>query len=216
MGFCFFANVAVAARRARDAHGAERVLVLDWDVHHGNGTNAIFHDDPSVLFVSIHESPLYPGTGPASDVGLGTGGGLHRQPARAGRDGRRRLPLAGRARRGAADRCVGAGARAHLRGLRRPSRRPAGDLPGDRGRLRGDDGVAAAGVRRGRRTARPRARGRLRPRRAGALDGGADAGAGRRRDPGRGGRAACTRSPRPRATGCRPGGRSAGRRPSRP
>ena len=75
MGFCFLANVAVAARRARDAHGAERVLVLDWDVHHGNGTNAIFHDDPGVLFVSIHESPLYPGTGPASDVGSGAGEG---------------------------------------------------------------------------------------------------------------------------------------------
>ena len=75
MGFCFFDNVAVAARRARDAHGAERVLVLDWDVHHGNGTNEIFHADPGVLFVSIHESPLYPGTGPASDVGSGPGEG---------------------------------------------------------------------------------------------------------------------------------------------
>ena len=64
MGFCFFDNVAVAARRARDAHGAERVLILDWDVHHGNGTNDIFHADPGVLFVSIHESPLYPGHGP--------------------------------------------------------------------------------------------------------------------------------------------------------
>jgi acetoin utilization deacetylase AcuC-like enzyme len=75
MGFCFFDNVAVAARRARDAHGAERVLILDWDVHHGNGTNDIFHSDPGVLFVSIHESPLYPGTGPASDVGSGAGQG---------------------------------------------------------------------------------------------------------------------------------------------
>jgi acetoin utilization deacetylase AcuC-like enzyme len=75
MGFCFFDNVAVAARRARVAHGAERVLILDWDVHHGNGTNEIFHADPSVLFVSIHESPLYPGTGPASDTGSGEGTG---------------------------------------------------------------------------------------------------------------------------------------------
>ena len=75
MGFCFFDNVAVAARRARDAHGAERVLILDWDVHHGNGTNDIFHADPGVLFVSIHEYPLYPGTGPASDVGSGAGEG---------------------------------------------------------------------------------------------------------------------------------------------
>ena len=75
MGFCFFNNVAVAAAHARAAHGVERVLIVDWDVHHGNGTNDIFHADPSVLFVSIHESPLYPGTGPASDVGSGAGAG---------------------------------------------------------------------------------------------------------------------------------------------
>jgi acetoin utilization deacetylase AcuC-like enzyme len=76
MGFCFFGNVAVAARHARAAYGVERVLVLDWDVHHGNGTNAIFETDPSVLFVSIHEWPLYPGTGPASDLGAGDGEGF--------------------------------------------------------------------------------------------------------------------------------------------
>jgi len=75
MGFCLFNNVAVAARHALDAHGAGRVLILDWDVHHGNGTNAIFHATPDVLFVSIHESPLYPGTGPASDAGAGAGEG---------------------------------------------------------------------------------------------------------------------------------------------
>jgi acetoin utilization deacetylase AcuC-like enzyme len=75
MGFCLFNNVAVAARRARDRWGAERVLILDWDVHHGNGTNDIFHRDPGVLYVSIHESPLYPGTGPASDIGSGPGEG---------------------------------------------------------------------------------------------------------------------------------------------
>jgi acetoin utilization deacetylase AcuC-like enzyme len=75
MGFCFFNNVAVAARRALDAHGVGRVLVFDWDVHHGNGTNDIFHATDEVLFVSIHESPLYPGTGPASDAGSGKGVG---------------------------------------------------------------------------------------------------------------------------------------------
>ena len=75
MGFCLFNNVAVAARRALDHWGAERVLILDWDVHHGNGTNDIFHRDPDVLYVSIHESPLYPGTGPASDAGSGAGEG---------------------------------------------------------------------------------------------------------------------------------------------
>jgi acetoin utilization deacetylase AcuC-like enzyme len=75
MGFCFFGNVAVAAERARSAHGVSRVLVLDWDVHHGNGTEAIFAADPGVLFVSIHEWPLYPGTGPASFAGVGPGEG---------------------------------------------------------------------------------------------------------------------------------------------
>ena len=99
MGFCFFGNVAVAARRARSAHGVERVLILDWDVHHGNGTNDIFHADPGVLFVSIHESPLYPGTGPASRRRVGRGRGLHGQPAGPGGHRRRDLPLARRARR---------------------------------------------------------------------------------------------------------------------
>jgi acetoin utilization deacetylase AcuC-like enzyme len=75
MGFCLFNNIAVAAQRALDAHGLERVLILDWDVHHGNGTNDIFHATDRVLFASIHESPLYPGTGPASDVGSGRGRG---------------------------------------------------------------------------------------------------------------------------------------------
>jgi acetoin utilization deacetylase AcuC-like enzyme len=75
MGFCFFDSIAVAARHATAAHGLERVLILDWDVHHGNGTNAAFHAADDVLFVSIHESPLYPGTGPASDTGSGAGEG---------------------------------------------------------------------------------------------------------------------------------------------
>ncbi len=76
MGFCLFNSVAVAARHALDAHGLERVLILDWDVHHGNGTNEIFHADPRVLFISVHQSPLYPGTGPAGDVGEGEGQGF--------------------------------------------------------------------------------------------------------------------------------------------
>jgi acetoin utilization deacetylase AcuC-like enzyme len=75
MGFCLFNNAAVAARRALDRWGIERVLVLDWDVHHGNGTNDIFHAEPAVLYASIHESPLYPGTGSAADIGSGPGEG---------------------------------------------------------------------------------------------------------------------------------------------
>ncbi len=63
MGFCFVGNAAVAARHAQDALGCARVAIVDWDVHHGNGTEAIFRGDDSVLFVSIHQWPFYPGTG---------------------------------------------------------------------------------------------------------------------------------------------------------
>jgi len=77
MGFCLYNSVAVGAQWALDHHGLERVLVLDSDVHHGNGTNAIFHSEPRVLFVSVHQSPLYPGTGPAADVGSGAGHGTN-------------------------------------------------------------------------------------------------------------------------------------------
>jgi acetoin utilization deacetylase AcuC-like enzyme len=75
MGFCLFNNVAVAARRARDEHGCGRVLILDWDVHHGNGTEDVFADTDEVLFVSIHRWPFYPGTGAAEDTGRGAGAG---------------------------------------------------------------------------------------------------------------------------------------------
>jgi acetoin utilization deacetylase AcuC-like enzyme len=75
MGFCLFNNVAIAARHARDAYGVERVLILDFDVHHGNGTQDVFFATDEVLFVSIHQSPLYPGTGAAGETGTGPGAG---------------------------------------------------------------------------------------------------------------------------------------------
>jgi len=75
MGFCLFDNVAVAAALAIERLGAERVMVFDWDVHHGNGTAEAFRERSDVLFASIHQMPLYPGTGPASDSGSGVGEG---------------------------------------------------------------------------------------------------------------------------------------------
>ncbi len=69
MGFCFFNNAAVAARHAQEKYGAERVAIMDWDVHHGNGTQDIFWDDPTVLYASTHQMPLYPGTGARSERG---------------------------------------------------------------------------------------------------------------------------------------------------
>jgi len=75
LGFCLFNNVAVAARHLQRAHGLERILILDWDVHHGNGTQHSFEEDPSVLYVSTHQYPFYPGTGAASETGTGAGAG---------------------------------------------------------------------------------------------------------------------------------------------
>jgi acetoin utilization deacetylase AcuC-like enzyme len=75
MGFCLFNNIAVAAEHARDRHGLERVAIVDWDVHHGNGTQAAFWRDPAVLFISLHQYPFYPGTGASTERGAGPGDG---------------------------------------------------------------------------------------------------------------------------------------------
>jgi len=75
MGFCLFNNIAIAAAHLIEAHGLERVAIVDWDVHHGNGTQHIFESDPRVLFISLHQYPFYPGTGAVDETGSGEGRG---------------------------------------------------------------------------------------------------------------------------------------------
>lgn len=84
MGFCFFSNVAIAGLYARKKHGAERIAVVDFDVHHGNGTQDIFWSDTDLFFASTHQMPLYPGTGALSETGVGN---IFNAPLRPGDDG---------------------------------------------------------------------------------------------------------------------------------
>jgi acetoin utilization deacetylase AcuC-like enzyme len=76
MGFCLFNNVAVAARALQKEESVDRIMILDWDVHHGNGTQHIFESDPSVLYASTHQFPFYPGTGAVGETGVGRGEGF--------------------------------------------------------------------------------------------------------------------------------------------
>lgn len=80
MGFCLFNSVAIAARHAQQTYGYERIAIVDFDVHHGNGTQDIFWDDPSVLFCSSHQMPLYPGSGALSETGAGNAGNIVNAP----------------------------------------------------------------------------------------------------------------------------------------
>jgi acetoin utilization deacetylase AcuC-like enzyme len=75
MGFCLFNTIAIGARHLKRVHGAKRVLIMDWDVHHGNGTQEAFYHDPSVLFISTHQFPYYPGTGAMEEIGANGGKG---------------------------------------------------------------------------------------------------------------------------------------------
>ena len=107
MGFCLFNNIALAARRADDHHELERVLIVDWDVHHGNGTQDIFYEDPNVLFFSIHRYGMgfYPGTGAADETGSGKGlGHTVNVPVRFGIAARTTSPLFAKHLEKAADR----------------------------------------------------------------------------------------------------------------
>jgi acetoin utilization deacetylase AcuC-like enzyme len=92
MGFCLFSNAVVAARHAQAAHGVARVVVCDFDVHHGNGTQDVVEDDPSIMFCSTHQMPLYPGTGAEGETGVGNVRNVALRRARAAKRSGRRGP----------------------------------------------------------------------------------------------------------------------------
>ena len=176
MGFCLFNNIAIAARYAQKKYGVERVLIADWDVHHGNGTQDIFYSDGSVFFFSTHQSPWYPGTGAADETGEGPGLGTTLNcpfPAGSGREEilgafeQKLLPAAEAFQPGLV--LISAGFDSRIGD-------PAGQLPANRRRFRGSH----------RRTARNRGQTRRGP---------PGLGARRRLQPGGPGR----RGPRPRS-----------------
>ena len=138
---CSTMSRSAPCRRAH-VHKLSRLAIFDFDVHHGNGTQATFWDDPDTLYVSTHQSPLYPGTGHASERGI-KGNILNRPlPPGTGSDG---VAAGGRARRAAGDRRLAARADPDLGRLRRPRGRPAGQHGAGRGRLRLGHARARAG-----------------------------------------------------------------------
>ena len=169
MGFCLFNTVAVAALHARAKHGAERVAVVDFDVHHGNGTQAAFWTDKDLFYGSTHQMPLFPGTGALGETGVGNICNAPLEPGDDGEDFRaalesRILPALDDF---APDFLLGLGR------LRRASQGPAGADQAGRARFCLGDRAAAGGGRQAyRRQARLDARGRLRPRCPGKLYGG--------------------------------------------
>ena len=122
MGFCLFNNVAIAAELAIRELGLERVFILDWDVHHGNGTADVFRRRSDVLFASIHQAGTYPGTGGSSDVGSGDGSRLYDQRSGSARRRRGDVGLGARARHHPGRAGVPSAADPDLRGLRRSQR----------------------------------------------------------------------------------------------
>jgi acetoin utilization deacetylase AcuC-like enzyme len=132
MGFCLFNNAAIAAAALRAEERVERILILDWDVHHGNGTQQCFEKDPNLLYFSTHQYPFYPGTGRFDEAGSGP----RKSTMSAGC--RRSVPRRSAADPGAPRPGLSPGSAAGFRGLRRPSRRsPRRDEDHRRG-LRGD------------------------------------------------------------------------------
>ena len=126
MGFCLYNNVAVAARAAQATGSARRILLVDWDLHHGNGTQHAFWEDPTVLYFSTHQHPFYPGTGSIGEIGRRSRPRLHVERPLAGWLRRRRVPGRLRSNPAAGGRTLRSRSRPRFGGIRRRRGRSAG------------------------------------------------------------------------------------------